>query len=128
MKTYVVWVEMDLAKVFWIWADGPRSEIIRQYEIKDLPGKNPESTKDLERFFREVAGLIEDAAELYLIGPGLAKEHFKGHLRDEHPDTLARRLVGTATVDDLSDARVLALSRRFFRERDPYQAPTVRRA
>jgi stalled ribosome rescue protein Dom34 len=122
MNTYILWIEMDVAKIFKIQA-GPRtSKILKRREIKHHTSRDPENHKDCERFFHDVARALKNADEIYLVGPGLAKEHFKAHLKRHHHSSLALNVVGTETADHISDARILALSRKFFRSYDQFGA------
>jgi stalled ribosome rescue protein Dom34 len=122
MSAYVVWIDMDLAKVFRIQLGGPSTRLIRRREIKHHTSSDPKNHKDCEKFFHEVAGALRGAEEILLVGPGLAKEHFRAHLDRHHHTDLADRVVGTETSDHLSDARILELSRAFFRKHAIYGA------
>jgi len=122
MKTYIIWIEMDLAKIFKI-SDNERSrQILRRHEIKHHTNRDPENHKDCEKFFHEIAEAVADASEVLLVGPGLTKEHFRAHLERHHHDTLADKIVGIATMDIVSDAKLLAYSREFFRKYDIFGA------
>jgi len=121
MVTYVVWVDMDHSKIFKIASprqDRPR--LLRRREIKHHTSRDPENHKDCEKFFHEIAHEIRDADEILLTGPSLAKDHFKAHLERHHHEGLARKVVGTRTLERVSNNLILAQSREFFKTYDIY--------
>lgn len=124
MNTYIVWIEMNYAKIFKVNAKEKTCQILKRKEIKHHTSNDPENHKDCEKLFHEVAETISDASEILLIGPGLTKEHFKSHLVKHHHVTLANKVVGTKTMDLVSDAQLMAYSRKFFKEFDLFGTST----
>jgi stalled ribosome rescue protein Dom34 len=114
MSAYVVWIEMDRAKVFRIEQGEKHPVIMRRREIKHHTSRDPENHKNSEKFFHDIASEIAGAKEVLLVGPGLAKQHFSAHLKRHH-HTLAKAIVGLETSHHLSDDRLLELSRDFFK-------------
>lgn len=127
MTTYVLWIEMDQAKVFKVSTaekDGPR--VLHRHEFKHHTSRDPKNHKDCEKFFHEIAHDIRDADEILLTGPGLAKGHFNSHLLEHHHEDLAKKVVGMKTLDRMSDGQLLERSRSFFRAYDLMgQPPTA---
>lgn len=118
MSAYVVWIDTDHARVFKLQSPamgGANQKAYRRRVVKHHTSSDPEKQKDCEAFFHQIADAVRDAEELLLLGPGLAKEHFKSHLARHHHAALASRVIGTQTVDQMSDAQVLATSREFFK-------------
>ena len=121
MSAYVVWIEMDRAKVFKIEAGKEKHPVImHRREIKHHTSRDPENHKNSEKFFHDVAAELKGASEILLIGPGLAKQHFDAHLKRHHHDTLAKAVVGFESSDIVSDEKLLELSRSFFKIFDIY--------
>lgn len=71
-------------------------------------------THDLAAYFDDVAAALEGAAEIYLCGPGTARQEFVKHL-EAHAAGLAKRIVRVAAADRLSDGALAADARRFFK-------------
>ena len=120
MNTYVLWIEMDKAKVFKIKIDGPVLKTLRRRQIRHHLSNEPENNKNCEKFFHEIADSVKDANEILLMGPSLAKDHFKSFLTKHHHLGLADKVVGTLTLDIQSDPRLLAHSRDFFTKYDAF--------
>ena len=114
MKTYVVWIEMNEAKVFNIKSRGP---VVKKFH------RHEEGRKNCEKFFHEIAGAIQDADEILLMGPSLTKDHFKSHLERHHHQGLANKVVGMLTLDIQTDPQLMARSRKFFKKSDLFDHP-----
>ena len=48
MNTYVVWIEMDKAKIFKIKTEGQTIKILRRHQFRHHLGSEPEKHKDCE--------------------------------------------------------------------------------
>jgi len=64
-------------------------------------------------FFGRVAAALEDAKEILVLGPGLAKREFVDHLRIHIP-SVARRIVAIETADRITDNQIVARARLYF--------------
>ena len=125
MNIYVIWLEMNQAKVFKIGVEGPHLKILKRQEIKHHTNHDPDNHKNMEKQFHNIATLVADADEMLLVGPGLAKMHFKAYLMRHHREKLANAIVGTKTLDHISDSRIIEFSRHFFKIYDLYEKPVV---
>ena len=116
MSAYVVWMDSDSAKIFHI--NGEKVEVkksVRHDPDHHTHNKSDAKQKDSHRFFTDVATQLasfEDA--VLLVGPGVAKTHFVKHLEGHHEKELARRIVGTETMDHPTDAQIVAFARKYF--------------
>ena len=120
MTTFVVWMDMDLAKVFKVQLGEPKLKVLRRKQILHHTSRDPKNHKDGRKFYDQIAKLLSGADEILLMGPGLAKEHFKAHL-ESHPSLgLADNIVGSETVDHISDPEIIAASHKFFQMYDVY--------
>ena len=116
MSIFVVWIDRQHAKLFHFSNE--------KMERKNLSSSHPEHHTHREdrmdddqherKFFGEVARELAAAAQILILGPGVAKHHFQNHLA-EHVPALAKKVAGCETVDHPSDAQIAALARRFFR-------------
>lgn len=120
MSAYTLWIEMDEAKIFKMGTEGSHPEILRRHGVKHHTHSDGKNHKDCEKFFHEIASSLTDATEILLVGPGLAKEHFKKHLENHHHLNLAKRVVGIKSLDIMTDAQILAASREFFKKYDVF--------
>lgn len=123
MNTYVLWVEMNEAKIFLVSSKEKDLKVIRRHKILHHTASDPSKHKDCEKFFHEIASYVQNADEILLAGPKLTKEHFLAHLARHHHETLAKKVVGNETLKSMSDARLMAYSRDFFKHYDSFEQP-----
>jgi stalled ribosome rescue protein Dom34 len=127
MKAYVVWVERNLAKVFRMEVGGLWQKVLHRNEIRHHTSRDPQHLRDGTKFFHRITDYLRDATEILIIGPGLAKEQFRNHLERHHHSPLAINVVGSAKIDIVTDAQILAFARRLFRQYDIFgkEAPAL---
>ena len=64
-------------------------------------------------FFDEIVNALTDIHEVVIAGPGNAKTAFETYINARHVD-LAKRIVGTETLDHPTDGELLAHARKSF--------------
>lgn len=80
-----------------------------------IPGSG-HAPDDVE-LFGQVASALDDTREILITGPGTAKVAFTRYIDQRHP-ALAKRIVGTETLDHPSDGELLAYARKYFKRVD----------
>jgi len=115
MSSYVVWIDTAHAKIFALTPEGIKSE-----EVKDSHhehhGFNPrDEHRDHEKFYHTVAGKLNTAVELLVVGPGVAKTQFKHHLDKHHHQNLASKVLAVESMDHPTDGQILDHAKRFFK-------------
>lgn len=75
-----------------------------------------DSVANHDKFFANISSHLNGASEILLVGPGLAKTHFKNYL-EKHSAELAKAVVGAESADThhLTENQVLAMARKFFK-------------
>lgn len=116
MSAYVVWMDSKHAKIFHIEGEKVKaSRALRRDHDHHTQNKLDTKQKDSPKFFTDVADeLIDTTDAVLLVGPGVAKNHFVSYLDSHHRGELARRIIGTETMDHPSDAQIVAYARRYF--------------
>lgn len=110
-----VWLDREHAKIFAFSAGESKPEIrkvkahVPNHHTHRLEGDEKESGK----FYHEVAQQLVDADMILVMGPGVAKHHFRTHLMEHHPN-LSRRVVGVETVDHPTEPQLAACASRYF--------------
>ena len=125
MADYVIWLDSEKAHIFSLKTSGiERSHLEKSgmdhhtHNKKDHPhDPNP------EHFFRDLAKKIHDAQHLLILGPGLAKNHFKTHLETHHTGGLAKKIIGIENSDHPTDNQILASARKFYKTYDLFNSP-----
>ncbi len=116
MANFVVFIDLESAKIFELHGDTVETHMHHRHEIRHHSGSEKEQNahKNAEKFFHEVASHLKAAHELLLIGPGDAKVHFKTHLIQHDPE-VGKKVVGVETVDHPTDGQMVALAKKFFK-------------
>lgn len=94
-----------------------RSELeAPQVHMKSGPQGSGHLPEDVD-FYAQVVAAIGDAAEVVVVGPGVAKTAFKKFVEERFPH-VAERIVGVETVDHPTDGQLLAFGRSYVRRVD----------
>lgn len=106
MRT-TIWIDHKKAYIFHYLADGiHRSEIVSHEEKTDK--------EHLKKFYHQVASELTKSDCLLVTGPGMAKEEFRNHCEDHHPQ-LAKAIVEVKTMKGhASFEEILQVSNKFF--------------
>ncbi len=92
----LVWISPDLARVFF--------RLENKMSAKDPPALTVGRVAgDLVPvlFFLQVSGMLKHCTKIVIVGPCMAKFHFRTFLQEQEPD-LYRRILGFETSDALS--------------------------
>ena len=66
-----------------------------------------------ENYLRRIVGSLDHTGHTLIVGPGNSKFELQTYLERHKPD-LASRISGVETLDDATDAAILAMGRHFF--------------
>ena len=125
MAIYVVWMDSEKAQIFNLKTTG----IVKSHLEKHKGGHHTHTGKDhhgdpnTEHFFRDLSTRLKDAEEILILGPGLAKNHFKTHLESHHGAAVLKKIVGIENSDHPTDNQILASARKFFATYNLYHEP-----
>jgi len=119
MAACILFIDSDHAKIFKLNPGKMDSSELKKHEQKhhNTGEKNEEHEK---HFFNEVISHLKDSSELLIVGPGLAKNRFKSHLEAHHHQDLAKKVVGSETIDHPTDAQIVAVGKKFFTAYDVF--------
>lgn len=118
MSAYVIWIDQEHAKLFQLTPQGPEKKEIRKKVVKHHTKGDLDKNQGVEHFYHEVSQSLGSATELLIVGPGVAKNHFKNHLETHHHKGLAGKVVGVESMDHPTDNQILAAARKFFKVYD----------
>jgi hypothetical protein len=121
-----VWIDHAHARLFELGArdvtaahledNGPVHHIHRKADHVGL-GSVPARTE----FLAEIAGRLDGARAILILGPGRARNELAGYLNDRDPK-LAKAIWGIEASDHPTDAQIIAQARRFFEAADRMHA------
>ena len=122
---YVIWMDSQKAHLFALKENGIEKSSVAKHGMDHHTHNKKDHHGDStsEHFFRDMAEKLHDAEQVLLLGPGLAKNHFKTHLETHHTGHLDKKIVGIENCDHPTDGEVLALARKFFQHYNLYHSP-----
>lgn len=127
MANYVIWLDSEKAQIFNLTTKGPVKSHLEKKSINHHTHDKHHNHTDpaTDHFFHDLSNTIKDAEEILLIGPGLAKTHFKTYLENHHLAALAKKIIGTENSDHPTDNQILATARKFFQKYDLFNHPVA---
>jgi len=116
MSNYIVWLDSEHARLF-EYSDG---KVEKHHIARHEPDHHTHNThhdpKHSEHFFHQVCERLVHANQVLLLGPTLARDHFQTHLTAHHHGDLAKKIVGSESLEHPTDNQVEAFARKFFKE------------
>jgi stalled ribosome rescue protein Dom34 len=109
MNNYGIWIDHHEAKIFKFGAEDMIESTVKHKAHDGHVNKN-----DLQAFYHSVVSAVNDATEIFIMGPGTAKDEFKHHC-EKHDPKIAKNIVGTQVVKDHPrTSQVVEITRKFF--------------
>jgi stalled ribosome rescue protein Dom34 len=113
----VVWIDHTKAQVVHFDKDASESESLKTHSTHPHPhqrhGDTHASEDDNTRFFDDIAGALNDASAVLVVGPAQEKNVFVTYLKAKLP-ALAAKIIAVETVDHPSDTQLLTFARKHF--------------
>lgn len=114
----LVWIDRHEAKIFQVSADAASKFVVKpaprepnSHRETRPPDGVPESPD--KEFFQRITAHIQVTHGTFLAGPGNIKFELKNYLDLKDP-AVASRIYRVETIEDTSDAALIAQARRFF--------------
>jgi stalled ribosome rescue protein Dom34 len=109
MSHATIWIDHQTAHIFEFNAEGISEKTITN-------GHHGKMDKEhLKKFYHEVAIALGQPKEIFVVGPGTAKDEFQNHCEDHHHNQLKKAIVGVeAMKDHPRQSEIIAASRKFF--------------
>jgi stalled ribosome rescue protein Dom34 len=123
MKNSVIWLDSENAHIFDLKVTGIERTFVKKNGKDHHTRHKNDLHKDVhsEQYYNDLTDKIKDVDQLLLMGPGLAKKHFKEYLGAHQPNTLAKKIIGLESIqsfEHLSEKQMLAKVRKFFKSFD----------
>lgn len=120
MSHYVIWIDSEKALIFNLTTKGVIKSRLNKKIIDHHTHDKHHNHGDpaTDHFFHDLGGVLKDAKEILLLGPGLAKTHLKTYWEKHHQETLAKKIVGIENSDHPTENQILATARSFFQKYD----------
>jgi stalled ribosome rescue protein Dom34 len=107
-----VWLDHQQAKIFHV--DEHRFDESLIHAPNFHVHRDPAAA---EQYYHRVAGALETAGDVLVVGPGSAKLAFIKHVQKHHPK-LDEKVVGVETVDHPTDKQLVGYIRKYFHAAD----------
>lgn len=120
LNNFVVWLDSEEARIFELKTTGIEKSHLKKGDIDHhrRHKKDIHVDSNVEHYYRDLAEKLKKADQILLLGPGLAKNHFKGHLESHRPDHLATKIIGLENLENVSEKQILAKAHKFFKHYD----------
>jgi stalled ribosome rescue protein Dom34 len=117
MSACVLWIDKENAKIFKLNNKGVDKKEMKHHDVPPFGAHHDNHKHNAEeKFYHEVATAIGHVDELLIMGPGVAKTHFKNHLEKHNHKELLNKVVGVEALELMTDNQVLEASRKFFKK------------
>ncbi len=123
MKNFIIWLDSKNAHIFNMKTTGFEKTIVNKrtqdHHTRHKNDKHKDSNSG--RYYSELADKLKEADQLLILGPGLAKNHFKDHLKVHKSNSLAKKIIGTEPMESFehkTEKQMMAKARKFFKMYD----------
>jgi len=115
MSLITVWVDQKQAKVFkFISGEIKEQEFEGHFPEHHTHGADSrEEQKHEEQVFKKLMPQLNDAEEILILGPGMAKNHLKKYL-ESHSAALGKKIVGCEATDHPTEPQLRSMANKFF--------------
>jgi len=111
MKTSAVWLDRKQARI----SHYPREfkgSVFRALHTESHPANSISLTRDDAMLYELVAQRLKASADILILGPGVAKYHFRNFLQEHHP-LEAKKVVLFQAMDQPSEKQLQSFVERF---------------
>ncbi len=128
MNDFIVWLDSKKAHVFALKMTGIEKYIIKKNDKDHHTRHKNDLHKDnhAAQYYDAVAEKLKGAGQLLIIGPGLAKNNFKEHLKSHQTHTLAKKIIGLEKMESFehkSEKQMMAKAHKFFKTYNLFNNP-----
>ncbi len=115
MSLVAVWLDKKHANIFKFTTHGVEKESF----TGNFPDHHTHNLDRIEEQKQEGLGFatlipkLSGASQILILGPGIAKTHFKKYLED-HAALLGKKIVGCETTDHPTEPQLLSFASKFF--------------
>jgi stalled ribosome rescue protein Dom34 len=115
MNVAVIWIDREHAQFYLLSNDKMERREFRGHHQEHHRHVRDSIEKEREErgLFQEAGQALEGADKILILGPGMAKHHFRNYMVEQKP-LLAKKIIGVETVDHPSDGQIAALARKFY--------------
>ena len=125
MAHCVLWLDSEKAELFNLNPEGIVKTHLERKNINHHTFNNKDHHGDAntENYYKELSAMLGGANEILIVGPGLAKNHFKTYLETHFKNGIAKNIVGTESTDHPTDNQIIAVARKFFKTYNLFNHP-----
>ena len=121
-----IWIDQKRARIVQVRGDRTEAAAFGNSDDEEVHRKpraladSGHERRDQKRFFARVAGSIQEAEQILLLGPSTAKLDFARYLR-KHAHTVERKIVGIETMAQATDGQLHAFTQDYFPAKRPHE-------
>lgn len=124
-----VWLDHLEARIFYIGLSGVDRFVLHP----DRPAKHIHHKANLlgsghaatdKQFMKSIGETLNDAKEILILGPSVAKTELAKYLREYQPQ-IGKRIVAILAIDHPTDHEIVAYAKKYFKIGDHYSTAAV---
>ncbi len=128
MNDFVVWIDSKNAHVFAMKTTGIEKLTVKKSDKNHHTRHKNDKHRDSnsEHYYSELAEKLKGADQILIMGPGLAKNHFKDHLTAHQSNTLAKKIIGLEKMESFehkTEKQMMAKAHQFFKTYNLFHNP-----
>lgn len=115
MQAAVIWIDREIGKIFFFSEKRMERVIVKGTHIEHNSHKT--NNLDIQRqdgkLFEDLISHLRQIKSILILGPGVAKYHFRNFLNEHHP-AIGRSVVGCEAADHPTDSEIAAYATKYF--------------
>ena len=115
MKAAVIWMDREMAKIFF-FSERKMERIaikVSQPEHHTHQRDNLDQLRLERSLFKDMVPHLRHLKKILILGPGVAKYHFRTYLTENFP-AIGRNVLSCETVDHPTDEQIAAYALKYF--------------
>lgn len=116
MSAFVLWIDHERANAFALTDGGIHKTSVEAHRHDHHTHQETSSDREdrAHKMYGEAAKLLDNAEQVLVVGPGLAKHQFSNYLAEHFP-RLFRKVAGCETMDHPTDPQIRAFAEKYFK-------------
>ena len=113
----MVWIDREIAKIFFLSEKKTARISLKGSHVDHHSHRRDslDSRRQENKLFHDLLSELKNVQEILILGPGVAKHHFRNFLNEQYPAT-GRLVLGCEASDHPSDEEILDYAKKYFEE------------
>jgi stalled ribosome rescue protein Dom34 len=125
VNNFVVWIDSKESFIFNLKTTGVEKSHLKKNTSNNHRRHKNDLHEDIhdEAYYKEISQKLNAADKLLILGPGLAKNHFKNYLETHQTQQLDKKVIGIENLEHLTEKQILAKAHDFYKSYHLFHNP-----